>query len=121
MSDDMLDFCRSYAEQLALFAPKSDYFFPSPDGNLYSAKWLTRQFREIWDPVKPIQCVANVRVYDFRHRFATAVMMQWLEEGADLYAKLPYLSTYMGHAQFTATAYYIHLLTENLIKSSAVV
>ncbi|OLN24398.1 hypothetical protein DSOL_5438 [Desulfosporosinus metallidurans] len=27
MSDDMLDLCRSYAEQLALFAPKSDYIF----------------------------------------------------------------------------------------------
>ncbi|MHB1406845.1 MAG: tyrosine-type recombinase/integrase [Desulfitobacteriaceae bacterium] len=120
MSDDMLDLCRSYAEQLALFAPKSDYFFPSPDGNLYPAKWLTRQFREIWDSVKPTQCSANVRVYDLRHRFATAVMMQWLDEGADLYAKLPYLSTYMGHAQFTATAYYIHLLPENLTKSSAI-
>ena len=64
MSDDMLDLCRSYAEQLALFAPKSDYFFPSPDDNPYTAKWLTCQFKKIWDSVKPAQSSAKVRVYD---------------------------------------------------------
>jgi integrase len=103
-----------------LFFPKSDYFFPSTDDSPYPAKWLTQQFKKIWDSVKPAQNSANVRVYDLRHRFATAVMMKWLDEGADLYAKLPYLSTYMGHAHFEATAYYIHLLPENLTKSSAI-
>jgi len=48
------------------------------------------------------------------------MMMKWLEEGADLYAKLPYLSAYMGHTNFTDTAYYIHLLPENLIRSTAI-
>jgi integrase/recombinase XerD len=120
MSNDMWNFCNSYSEQLAIFAPKSDYFFPSPDDNPYPAKWFTRQFKKIWDSIKTTQCSSNVRLYDFRHRFATAVMMQWLDEGADLYAKLPYLSTYMGHSHFEETAYYIHLLPENLTKSSAI-
>jgi len=43
--------------------------------------------------------------------------MQWLSDSADLYAKLPYLSTYMGHARFSSTAYYIQLLPENLLHS----
>jgi len=48
------------------------------------------------------------------------MMMKWLDEGADLFAKLPYLSAFMGHTHFSNTAYYIHLLPENLIRSSAI-
>jgi integrase len=47
-------------------------------------------------------------------------MMKWLDENADLHAMLPYLSTYMGHTNFSDTAYYIHLLPENLVRSAAV-
>jgi len=47
-------------------------------------------------------------------------MMKWLDEGADINAKLPYLSRYMGHSSFSDTAYYIHLLPEHLVRSSAI-
>ena len=55
-----------------------------------------------------------------RHRFATAVLMDWLERGEDLYTALPYLSAYMGHSDFRDTAYYIHLLPERLLKTSSI-
>ena len=35
-----------------------------------------------------------------------------MKEKRDLGAMLPYLSTYMGHANFSATAYYIHLVPD---------
>lgn len=35
-----------------------------------------------------------------------------MKEGKDLTACLPYLSAYMGHAQLSDTAYYIHLVPE---------
>jgi hypothetical protein len=44
--------------------------------------------------------------------------MKWLNEGEDINAKLPYLSAYMGHVNFADTAYYIHLLPDNIIRSS---
>lgn len=120
MSDDIRNFCIDYKKKLEIFSPKSEYFFPNPDGIPYSAKWLTRQFLLIWERIQPAQCSTRVRVYDLRHRFASAVMMNWLDEGVDLYAKLPYLSTYMGHARFSDTAYYIHLLPANLTRSNAI-
>lgn len=46
--------------------------------------------------------------------------MKWLDEKADLNAMLPYLSAYMGHANFSDTAYYIHLLPESLLASASV-
>jgi integrase len=119
MSEDMRNMCVSYNEKLRFFAPGSEFFFPNTEGTPYSSKWLTRQFLGIWKKTRNSQCPQRVRVYDLRHRFATAVMMQWLDDGADLYAKLPYLSTYMGHAKFSDTAYYIHLLPENIVRSSA--
>lgn len=61
-----------------------------------------------------------VRVYDLRHRFATAAVQRWLDDGSDLNAKLPFLHAYMGHTSFAQTAYYIHLLPANLTQSNAV-
>ncbi|HZK61533.1 MAG TPA: tyrosine-type recombinase/integrase [Anaerovoracaceae bacterium] len=120
ISEDICSLCKSYSEKLKYFAPESEYFFPTPNGAPYPAKWLTRQFLRIWGKVKQDKYQPRVRIYDFRHRFATTVMMKWLNEGSDLYAKLPYLSTYMGHTHFSDTAYYIHLLPENLMKSPSI-
>ncbi len=62
----------------------------------------------------------SVRIYDLRHRFATAAVQRWLDDGSDLNAKLPFLRAYMGHNSFAQTAYYIHLLPANLTQSTAV-
>lgn len=62
----------------------------------------------------------KIRVYLLRHRYATAMFMKWLDEGIDINVMLPYLSAYMGHAEFSDTAYYIHLLPERLLKSAGV-
>ena len=67
------------------------------------------------------ECLKKSKRLDFfRHRYATAMFMKWLDEKADLNAMLPYLSAYMGHSNFSDTAYYIHLIPENLLASAAV-
>lgn len=99
--------------------PHSKAFFPSLNGDCYSAKWLDRRFKKLWKKAFP-GSLTVVRVYDLRHRFATAVLSEWLERGEDLYTALPYLRAYMGHAEFSSTAYYIHLLPERLMKSDAI-
>jgi integrase len=60
------------------------------------------------------------RSYFLRHRFASAALIRWIDEGKDLYAMLPYLSAYMGHDTLTETAHYIHVLPENLVKSAGI-
>ncbi|MDQ0213128.1 tyrosine-type recombinase/integrase [Arthrobacter bambusae] len=52
--------------------------------------------------------------YTLRHNYATRTLTRWVEEGRDLNVWLPYLSAYMGHETYSATAYYIHLLPERL-------
>ena len=120
VSDDVAAMCHEYLEKSRAVFPDTEYMFPSPTGEPYQKKWLADTFRRLWDASKPAGNNAKVRVYLLRHRYATAVFMKWLDEKADLNARLPYLSAYMGHSNFSDTAYYIHLMPENLLASAAV-
>jgi len=62
----------------------------------------------------------RIRPYDLRHNFAARIIMRWIDEGINVAAMTSYLSAYMGHSNFSDTLYYIHLLPENLIKSSGI-
>jgi len=120
MSDDVLQMCNKYRSAVANVAVDNTYFFPSMDGTPFNRRWLSGQFRTLWHKARAVGNESSAVIYDLRHRHATTVMMKWLDEGADLNAKLPYLSSYMGHTHFSDTAYYIHLLPENLIRSAAI-
>lgn len=120
MSDDMLNLCRNYDSLKSTIDAGSEYFFSTRDGKPYGAAQLERFFMKCWalaNPEIPEGTLPKVRVYDLRHRFASARLNRWLDDGDDLYAKLPYLQAYMGHAKMSETAYYIHILPENLKKS----
>jgi len=54
------------------------------------------------------------RIHDFRHTFAVNRLSEWYREGVNLYAKLPLLSTYLGHATVTSTELYLHATSELL-------
>ena len=47
------------------------------------------------------------RLHDFRHTFAVRVLDGWYQKGEDVQAKLPFLSTYMGHVSINSTYYYL--------------
>ena len=47
------------------------------------------------------------RIHDIRHTFAVHALLRWYQRGVDPQAKLPFLSTYMGHVSPVATAYYL--------------
>ena len=123
MSGDMLGLCKSYDVRRGIFAKGSEYFFPMRDGGAYGSGQLDRLFKKCWmsaNPETDASVLPNVRVYDLRHRFASAVLNRWLDESRNLYAMLPYLRAYMGHDKLSDTAYYIHLLPENLLKSAGI-
>ena len=77
-------------------------------------------FLKLWKATKEPSNMTRIRVYDLRHRFATTLMMKFLDEGEDLNNILPYMSSYMGHSSFEETAYYIHLLPDRLKTSKAI-
>lgn len=123
MSDDMLRQCRKYDIVRNITSPASEYFFARSDGAPMPNYQLSGLINVCWrqaNPDIPSKMLPRVRPYDLRHRFASMLLQKWLSERRDLYAMLPYMRAYMGHESFSATAYYIHMLPDNLLHSPGV-
>ena len=54
------------------------------------------------------------RLHDARHSFACATLLGWYRTGVDVQARLPLLSTYMGHARPENTYWYLSAIPELL-------
>jgi integrase/recombinase XerD len=57
--------------------------------------------------IKSAQGRIGARPYEFRHAFAVHRLTAWAEEGADIHAKLPWLSAYLGHQNVLGTEVYL--------------
>ncbi|MER9082089.1 site-specific integrase [Mesorhizobium sp. M0895] len=82
------------------------YVKGSSRGNRLSATGLQNGFAEVrkladFDGGKPL------RPHDLRHRFAVTRLSLWHQQRADVQALLPLLATYLGHASYSDTAYYL--------------
>jgi integrase/recombinase XerD len=52
------------------------------------------------------------RLHDLRHTFAVNTLLGWYRGGEDVAAKLPLLSTYLGHVDPAATYWYLSAVPE---------
>jgi integrase/recombinase XerD len=50
---------------------------------------------------------ARARIHDLRHTFAVQTLLRWHREGADVEARMPRLSTYLGHRHPSSTYWYL--------------
>lgn len=121
MSDDMKKLAVAYNEKRKVFCKSSEYFFPSWKGENLTQHQVDHYLKNAWKEANPdCKQPPRIRTYDLRHRFASAVLMRWIDNGEPLQAKLPYLRTYMGHESLSETIQYIHILPENLVGTSGI-
>jgi integrase len=52
------------------------------------------------------------RVHDLRHRFAVQTLLDWYRDDVDVQARLPLLSTYLGHTHPRHTFWYLQATPE---------
>jgi integrase len=57
--------------------------------------------------IKPPRGRCGARPYEFRHAFAVHRLTAWAMDGADIHAKLPSLSAYLGHQNIIGTEVYL--------------
>jgi site-specific recombinase XerD len=50
--------------------------------------------------------------HGFRHSFAVRTLLEWYGQGVDVHARLPWLSTYLGHASPSSTYWYLSAAPE---------
>lgn len=59
------------------------------------------------------------RMHDLRHTFAVNTLLGWYRSGIDVAAKMPTLSTYLGHTDPANTYWYISAVPELLAHATA--
>ena len=113
ISQDLLTLFRTYDRRISDIYPGRIYFFPTNRAECYKRSSIGIAFRAIWKAAGIGEGFGNKpRAYDFRHHFALTNLNRWIASGAEVNAKLPYLSRYMGHANIASTDYYLHLVPE---------
>lgn len=114
VNPEIVTLCKGYDAIAQKICPGRIYFFSSKNGSAYTHGWLTAAFHKCWELSGNKETSKACVPYDLRHNFATRTLLRWAREGKDFEAYLPYLSTYMGHASFHSSYYYVHLLPEKL-------
>lgn len=59
------------------------------------------------------------RPHDLRHSFAVRTLIDWYRQGVDVQARMPSLSTYMGHVEPSETYWYLHAAPELMALAGA--
>jgi len=115
VSERMQAFLRQYLQRRLSVASGHDQapLFISGLGQRYSPTYVRQMFSKI---AKQAQIGSpghkKPRLHDFRHTFAVTRLLLWYREGADVAARLPLLSTYLGHAQVRDTQVYLQATAE---------
>ena len=64
--------------------------------------------------LQPRSAKCRPRPHDLRHSFAVRTLLGWYRDGADVQARLPLLSTYLGHVHPGSTYWYLSAAPELL-------
>jgi integrase len=96
--------------------PKAPSFFVSTRGNRMDKSAVQKAFRGLCiraDIGRP-QGSSQPRVHDLRHAFAVRTLLDWHDTGIDVQARMPWLSTYLGHMEPSDTYRYLTAAPELL-------
>jgi integrase len=112
LHDTVMRALRRYAKERARVhpRPRSPSFFVSRVGtrliynNVHST--FAKLLRQAGIPR------AKARVHDLRHTFVVRTILRWYREGVDVDARMPRLSTYVGHRDPSSTYWYVSATPE---------
>ncbi len=93
-------------------AGEREWFFAGTTGRRPASSWLQQSFLALKYLAGIEEPGVTKRVHDLRHTFCVHKLDDWVREGRDVNAMLPYLSAYIGHRSIEATDYYLHLVPE---------
>ena len=113
----MVSRMRAFAHAAQLEHPQygaHELFWSLPEGRPLSTRFVYGFFRDaLWGAgISHGGRGKGPRVHDLRFTFACHRLRGWVEAGDDVNALMPYLATYMGHADTRCTEYYLRLTAE---------
>jgi integrase len=92
----------------------SFYFFVSEAGTRLCGNNFRRAFYELLKQagVPEVNSKRRPRLHDFRHTFAVKTLLRWYQTGENVEARLPMLSTLLGHVTVQDTYWYLTVCPE---------
>lgn len=103
----------SYIEYIHEDEKENSLLFPGiKEDHPLDKSTIYRRFRDYLLMADIPHTINGPRIHDWRHTAAVENLRRWSEQGKDLTRLLPYLSAFMGHADFRATQYYLRLTAE---------
>jgi integrase/recombinase XerD len=100
--------------------PTQPSFFVSLTRRRLSYAVVCQTFRQLVDSAGVgVGAPSKPRLHDLRHTFAVRTMLEWYRSGQDVGARLPALSTYLGHREPASTYWYLSAAPELLALAAA--
>jgi integrase len=96
--------------------PRSGAFFVNARGRPLAGSTVQHQFAAL-ARAAGIQAPPGrrpPRLHDLRHTFTVATMLDWYRDGGNVQARLPLLSTWLGHVDPKSTYWYLQAVPELL-------
>jgi integrase len=96
--------------------PRCEAFLVSLRGTRLRKNCIHHMFARLVQAagLKPRSPGCRPRLHDLRHGFAVRTLLEWYRDGLDVQARLPLLSTYMGHVNPASTFWYLTAAPELL-------
>ncbi len=100
---------------------KDSVFFSTRRGRSIALSTIERLFRQLCECAgirREEDSRYQPRLHDIRHTFALNRLISWYRQGEDVQRLLPFLSTYLGHVDISATQRYLAMTPELLHEAS---
>lgn len=100
--------------------PECPSFFVSLTRRRLCYAVVCQTFRRLIDDTRVgVDALSPPRLHDLRHTFAVRTLLGWYRAGEDVQAKIPSLSTYLGHREPASTYWYLSAAPELLAMAAA--
>ncbi|HEY7429799.1 MAG TPA: tyrosine-type recombinase/integrase [Streptosporangiaceae bacterium] len=105
---------RSYAacRDLLCPRPKTTRFFVSTVGTPLRTSGVDHTFAQLTTALGLRTAACRPRIHDLRHSFTVRQLLRWHRAGADVHARMPVLSAYLGHVSPEGTYWYLTAVPE---------
>ena len=92
--------------------PATTRFFVSSVGTRVHERLIDQAFAQLTSTLGMRAAGRQPRIHDLRHTFAVRQLLAWHRDGADVNAKMPLLSAYLGHVSPAGTYWYLTAVPE---------
>jgi len=112
MSGRLAERCREYSRTMHESSSLDSYYLPGFQGGCYNKSSIYLRFRQYLWKAGISHSGNGPRIHDLRHAYCVHRLKKWVLDGQELSNFLPYLTAYLGHADFRGTEYYLRLTAD---------